>query len=187
MPTARSPSTCWTASVTIPAGFVKLISHAPGARSAIASASATITGIVRSAKQMPARPGRLLPEHAERRAGRSSSTTRPSSWPTRIAQNTKSGALDRVVEVGRARGTAAAPPCSAASPSSTAPIRSSRVGVDVVQHDLLEPEPLRLAEQRAVDQRHAEPAAADDRELHATVTSTPAARRAERAAAGRRR
>ena len=58
------------------------------------------------------------------------------------------------------------------------------VGVDVVQHDLLEAEPLRLLQQRAVDERHAEPAAADDRELHATVTSIPAASTAERHGAG---
>ena len=56
MPTARSPSTCWTASVTMPAGLVKLISHASGARSAIVSASSTMVGIVRSAKQMPPGP-----------------------------------------------------------------------------------------------------------------------------------
>jgi hypothetical protein len=50
-------------------------------------------------------------------------------------------------------------------------MRSSRVGVDVVQDDLLEPEPLGLLEQRAVDERDAEAPAADDRELHAIVTS----------------
>ena len=47
--------------------------------------------------------------------------------------------------------------------------------VDVVQDDLVEPERLRFGEQRAVDERDAEAAAADDRELHATVTSIPAA------------
>jgi hypothetical protein len=46
-------------------------------------------------------------------------------------------------------------------------------GVDVVQHDLGEAEPLGSLQQRAVDERDAEAAAADDRQLHATVTSMP--------------
>ena len=56
IPTARSPSTRWSASVTIPAGLVKLTSQAPGARLAVRSASPTIAGIVLSAKQMPPGP-----------------------------------------------------------------------------------------------------------------------------------
>ena len=46
-------------------------------------------------------------------------------------------------------------------------MRSSRAGVDVVQHDLVERRAARAcAQQRAVDERDAEAAAADDRELH---------------------
>ena len=124
MPTARSPSTCWTASVTIPAGLVKLISQAFGACLAIVSASRTMTGIVRSAKQMPPGPVVSCPS-TPIPSGTSSSTTRPSSWPTRIAQNTKSvpsTASTRSVVV--RNGSLA--PCSAASPSSTPLIRSRR-------------------------------------------------------------
>ena len=47
MPTTRSPSTPCIASVTIPAGFVKLMTHAPGATRATASATSTATGTVR--------------------------------------------------------------------------------------------------------------------------------------------
>ena len=124
MPTARSPSTCWTASVTIPAGFVKLISHALGACLAIVSARRTITGIVRSAKQMPPGPVVSCPSTPSP-SGTSSSTTRPSSWPTRIAQNTKSApSTASTRSVVNRNGSRA--PCSAASPSRTAPMRSSR-------------------------------------------------------------
>ena len=125
MPTARSPSTCWTASVTIPAGFVKLISHAFGACCAIVSASRTITGIVRSAKQMPPGPVVSWPSTPSP-SGTSSSTTRPSSWPTRIAENTKSAPSTASTRSVVARNGSRVP-CSAASPSSTGPIRSSRV------------------------------------------------------------
>jgi hypothetical protein len=49
------------------------------------------------------------------------------------------------------------------------------VGVDVVQHDLVELEPLGLLQQGPVDERDPEPAAADDGELHeGDRTSTPA-------------
>ena len=73
--------------MTIPAGLVKLISQAPGARAAIASASATISGIVRSAKQIPPGPVVSCPSTPSA-SGTCSSTTRPSSRPERIAQNT---------------------------------------------------------------------------------------------------
>ncbi len=63
-------------------------------------------------------------------------------------------------------------------------MRSSRARVDVVQDDLLEAEPLRLGEQRAVDERDAEAAAADDGQFHAIVTSIPAESTAARQAAG---
>ena len=71
----------------MPAGFVKLISQALGARAAIVSASAIIGGIVRSAKQIPPGPVVSWPS-TPRPSGTLSSTTRPSSWPARIAQNT---------------------------------------------------------------------------------------------------
>ena len=45
-------------------------------------------------------------------------------------------------------------------------------GVDVVQHDLVEREPVAAAEQRAVDERDPEPAATDDRELHPAIALT---------------
>ena len=48
MPITRSPSTRLIASVTMPAGLVKLMTHADGARSCTASAIRNATGIVRS-------------------------------------------------------------------------------------------------------------------------------------------
>ena len=121
MPIARSPSTCWTASVTMPAGFVKLISHACGARSATVCASATISGIVRRAKQMPPGPVVSWPS-TPRPSGTLSSTTRPSSCPVRMAANTNaapSTASPRSVVVRNGSRS----PRSAASPSSTAAMR----------------------------------------------------------------
>ena len=66
-------------------------------------------------------------------------------------------------------------PRSSASPRSTPPIRSIRLGVEVVQHDLVEREPVALGQQGAVNEGNAEPSAADDRELHEwDRISTPA-------------
>ena len=85
--------------MTIPAGLVKLMTQAPGARSATVSASRSIAGIVRSAKQMPPGPVVSCPS-TPRASGTDSSTTRPSSRPTRMAREDEVGALDGVVEVG---------------------------------------------------------------------------------------
>ena len=186
MPTARSPSTCWTASVTIPAGFVKLISQAFGACLAIVSARRTITGIVRSAKQMPPGPVVSWPSTPSP-SGTSSSTTRPSSWPTRIAQKTKSAPStastrsvvarngSRVAVLGREPVEHVRRCAPAATASMSCRTTSSQA------------EPLGLLQQRAVDERDAEAAAADDRQLHATVTSIPAASTAERHGGRQRR
>ena len=100
MPTARSPSTCWTASVTIPAGFVKLISHAFGACCAIVSASRTITGIVRSAKQMPPGPVVSWPSTPSP-SGTSSSIDAALELADADRGEDEVGALDGVHEVGR--------------------------------------------------------------------------------------
>ena len=124
MPIARCPSTCWAASVTIPAGFVKLISHACGARAAIVSASATIAGIVRRAKQIPPGPVVSCPS-TPRPSGIDSSTTRPSRRPGRIALKTKSAPSTASSSAVVARNGSRAPD-SAAWPSSTAPMRSRR-------------------------------------------------------------
>jgi hypothetical protein len=56
MPTTRSPSTRCIASVIIPAGLVKLMTHACGATSATRSATRIATGTVRSPKAMPPAP-----------------------------------------------------------------------------------------------------------------------------------
>ena len=73
--------------MTIPAGLVKLISQACGARRAIVSASATITGIVRRAKQIPPGPTVSWPSTPSP-SGTASSIARPSSRPTRTALST---------------------------------------------------------------------------------------------------
>jgi hypothetical protein len=43
--------------------------------------------------------------------------------------------------------------------------------VDVVQDDLLQPQPLLLVQQRAVDERNPEPASSDDRQFHGETSS----------------
>ena len=124
IPIARSPSTACSASVTIPAGLVKFTSHARGARAAIASASATIAGIVRSAQQIPPGPVVSCPSTPSP-SGTDSSTTRPSSRPTRIALKTKSAPSSASPRSPVSR-NASRSPCSAAWPSSTAAIRAMR-------------------------------------------------------------
>ena len=124
MPIARSPSTCWAASVTMPAGLVKLTSQPRGARAATCSASATIAGIVRSAKQIPPGPIVSWPS-TPWPSGTASSTVRPSSWPTRTADEHEVGALDASSRSSVVRNGSRSP-CSAAWPSSTSAMRSSR-------------------------------------------------------------
>ena len=70
-------------------------------------------------------------------SGTPSSIVRPSRPPTRIAVNTKSGALERVVEVGRG------PERHAVAVLGGLAFQHLRdalqpLGVDVVQHDLVE-------------------------------------------------
>ena len=101
MPTARSPSTCWTASVTIPAGLVKLISQALGRAARRSSRRArTIAGIVRSAKQMP--PGPVVSCPSTPSAERDDLVDHAA---LELADADRAehevGALDGVVEVGR--------------------------------------------------------------------------------------
>ena len=56
MPTTRSPSTRCIASVTRPAGLVKLMNRASGACRATVSAIAVTAGTVRRANAMPPAP-----------------------------------------------------------------------------------------------------------------------------------
>ena len=65
MPTTRSPRTDCIASVIIPAGLVKLMTHASGASAATRSATWTATGTVRRPYESPPGAGRLLPEEPE--------------------------------------------------------------------------------------------------------------------------
>ena len=85
MPNARSPSTSAMASVIIPAGFVKFMNHARGARAAVRSAIIRMTGIVRSAKAMPPGPVVSWPS-TPWASGTVSSTMRLAMPPTRIAE-----------------------------------------------------------------------------------------------------
>lgn len=89
MPTTRSPRTPRIASVTMPAGFVKLMTQASGATRRIVSASETMSGIVRSAYANPPGPTVSWPSTPRPRAMRSSATL-PAVPPTRTALNTKS-------------------------------------------------------------------------------------------------
>ena len=117
-------------------------------------ASSRITGTVRSAKQIPPGPVVSWPTTPSS-SGTCSSTTRPSSWPTRIAQKTKSApsSASSSCSVGRNGELLAA---LALEPLEHRRDLREPPLLDVVERDLLEPEPLGAREQRAVDHRHAE-------------------------------
>ena len=139
MPITRSPSTRWTASVTIPAGFVKFTSHAPGA----CAASSPPARHLRDRAQREAdaaRAGGLLPEHAERERHRL--VDHPALEPPDADRaEHEVGALDRVVEVGRDRnGSVRAALVGEALEHGAHALEAA--GVDVVQHDLVERERL---------------------------------------------
>ena len=132
MPTARSPSTVRIASVTIPAGLVKLMTQASGATSAIVRAMSRATGIVRRAKARPPGPMVSWPSSPSPRATRSS-TVRASAPPTRTAENTKSAPVtaSRRSVVALRRGSATARPeavSSAPCASITAEMVRRRAG-----------------------------------------------------------
>ncbi len=85
MPKARSPSTSAMASVIMPAGLVKFMNQARGARTAVRSAMVRITGMVRSAKAMPPGPVVSCPS-TPCASGTVSSTMRLCMPPTRMAE-----------------------------------------------------------------------------------------------------
>ena len=150
--------------MTMPAGLVKLTTHAPGARSATVSASRTISGIVRSAKQMPPGPVVSCPSTPsdERHRLVDHAALEP---PDADGGEDEVGALDGVVEVGRGAERQLHPALLRQAAQDPAhPLHAA--GVEVVEHDLVERERVPLRQQRPVDERDAEPAAADDRELH---------------------
>src|SRR5699024_1730752 len=98
MPTTRSPSTVRIASVTIPAGLVKLMTQAPGAACATVRAMSRATGIVRNAKARPPGPIVSWPSSPRARATRPS-TVPASAPPPRTAENPES-AGDGLAQVG---------------------------------------------------------------------------------------
>ncbi len=157
------------ASVTIPAGFVKLISHACGARSAITCATRTISGIVRSAKQMPPGPGRLLTEDAEAERDLLVDHATLELTDAHRAED-EVRAVDPVPQVGGAP-EGQRPAALGRQPFQDGHDALQARGVDVVQDDLGDAEDFRLVEQRSVDEWYAEAASADDAELHASCTS----------------
>ncbi len=125
MPMTRSPRCADIASVTMPAGLVKLMTQASGASSATRCAIRVITGIVRSPYEMPPAPTVSCPSTPASSATRSS-MTRPSSPRTRTALKTKSTSASAesrsvVTETEGASGTSRA--CSA----NTRPIAASRL------------------------------------------------------------
>ena len=69
----------------MPAGFVKFMNQARGARAAVRSAIIRMTGIVRSAKAMPPGPVVSCPS-TPCASGTVSSTIRLAMPPTRIAE-----------------------------------------------------------------------------------------------------
>ena len=167
MPTTRPPSTSWIASVTRP-GRVREVDE-PRLRRALGRPprrARRITGTVRSAKQIPPGPVVSWPTTPSS-SGTCSSTTRPSSWPTRIAQKTKSApsSASSRRSVGAERQPLAAlalePFEHRRDPRRAATRRRRRATTSS------SPSRSRAREQRAVDHRHPEAAAAEDRDLHA--------------------
>ena len=111
-----------------------------------------------------ARAGGLLPEHVELERHRLVDDA-PLELPDPDRAEHEVRALDRVAEVGgdaeRERGAAFVGEAVQDGADAREPLR-----VDVVQDDLVEREPVPAGEQCAVDERDAEAAATDDRELH---------------------
>ena len=170
MPTTRSPRTGCIASVTMPAGLVKLIATPPG-RARPPSRRAWSWPGRSAARSRAARAGRLLPEDAEPEGDALvDDAALELADPDRAEDEV--GAVDRVVEdVVVRNGSRSA--CSAASPSSTGrcgPAASSSTSCSTISS---RPSRSGFVEQRSVHERDPEPSATDDRELHAIVTSTP--------------
>ena len=138
MPTTRPPSTSWIASVTRPAGFVKLTNQAFGARSATASRQVEHHRHRAEREADAAGPGRLLADDAlvERHA-----LVDDAALELADADRAEDevGALERVVEPGRRteRKLLAALPLEAFEHGRD--LREPPL-VDVVERDLLEPE-----------------------------------------------
>ena len=157
--------------MTMPAGLVKLTSQAPGARRTVRSARSTMAGIVRSAKQMP--PAPIVSCPSTPCAERDALVDRPALEPSDADRDEHEvRALERVVEVG---GGAEREPLAVLGGLALQHLGDAfqPLGVDVVQHDLVERAAL---QQRAVDERDPEAAAPDDRELHAgRISAIPAA------------
>ena len=126
-------ATSWIASVTRPAGFVKLtnqrLRRALGRPS---RASSRITGTVRSAKQIPPGPGRLLADDAlvERHL-----LVDDAALELADADRAEDevGALERLVEAQSSARNGSRSPRSRSSPSSTGAIRVEPRLVDVVE------------------------------------------------------
>ena len=162
MPITRSPRCGDIASVTMPAGLVKLMTQASGATAAIRRAISVRDRHRPQPVGDAARADGLLAEHALVERDPLVDAPGPSSPPTRIAENTKSAprsASSRSVVDARPPGRRVTP---AACSASTRAIAASRDGVGVVQGDVGDPALAAVGQQRPVDQRDPEAAAAED-------------------------
>ena len=174
------------ASVTRPAGLVKLMTQASGASAATRRAMSIGDRDGAQAVGDAARADRLLPEHA---LGQGDPLVGGAALQPADADRGEDevGAAQRLVEVGgdahlgrvgrRRRPARRAP---ARSPRSRAASRSCRTTCG-------DPALGVVAEQRPVDQRHPESAAAEDRQPHASITSTPASSQRGAGSPGRHR
>ncbi len=134
MPMTRSPRYRDMASVTSPAGLVKLIVQASGASRAMLRARSRATGTVRSPYAMPPAPTVSWPRTPSSRATRSSAA-RPARPPTRMAEKTKSAprSASSSSVVATTAGASATPrPCSART-RATAVSRSASVSYRVTR------------------------------------------------------
>ncbi len=189
MPMTRSPRFRDMASVTSPAGLVKLIVQASGASRAMLRARSRATGTVRSPYAMPPAPTVSWPSTPSSRATRSSAA-RLSQAADPDGGEDEVGAAQRLVQLcggddgGRVRDAPALLGQNAGD-------GGEPVGVGVVQGDPGDAAFGVVAEEGPVHEGHPEPATAKNCQLHAArwYGQAPRARvgRARRAARRARR
>ena len=152
----------------MPAGLVKLMTHASGAsrRDALGDVEGDRHGAQR---RRPGRPGRWSPGRARprSRATRSSrGAAGQAADPDR--REDEVGAAQRRVEVGRWSSTRGGSACSAPSCSSTSATAARRPASTSCRTTSVDPAAGVVAQQGAVDEGHPEAAAAEDGQPHPT-------------------
>ena len=158
--------------MTIPTGLVKSTIQAPGAASSRArSAISSITGTVRIALAKPPAPGRLLADAAARQWHRLVGVARALAADADLHED-HIGAVERAVQLAGDH----EPPGESLlfeHPPRQAADDLAPLGVDVVQHELADLDPLALAREPGHQLRRVGRAAADHRDAQGAHPFTP--------------